>query len=61
MKWVFVASIICCGGVLLLIFIGANASVVLGLLRNNWPVFLLGLALIAGVIYYVWRYRYLKG
>ena len=63
MKWMLVAiaaPLICCGGLLLLILLGANVGLVLGLLRNSWPIFLLGLVLIAGVIYYVWRYRYLK-
>ena len=61
MRWVFVVSLICCGGLLLLILLGANAGLILGLLRNNLPVFLLGLlALIIGIVYYVWRYRYLK-
>ena len=63
MKWVIVASIVCCGGLLLLILIGANVGLILGLILNNWIAFLLGLlVLIADVIYYVWRrYRQRKG
>ncbi len=61
MKWIFLGAIICCGGPLLLILLGANAGlIILGLLLNNWLVFLLGLVLIAGAVYYAWRYRYLK-
>lgn len=60
MKWMAFAAIICCGGLLLLILLGANTGLILGLLRNNWPVFLLGLLLIVGAVYYAWRYRYLK-
>jgi len=52
--------LICCGGLLLLILLGANASLILGLLRNNPLVFLLGLVLIAIGVYYAWRHRYLK-
>ncbi len=60
MKWMFVATLVCCGGLLLFILLGANVGLVLGLLHNSWPIFLLGLVLIAGVTYYLWRYRYLK-
>ena len=35
MKWVFVA-LICCGGLLLLILIGANIGLILGVILNNW-------------------------
>ena len=60
MKCMFVVAIICCGGPLLLILLGANAALILGVLRNNWLVFLLGLGLIAGIVYHVWRrHRYL--
>lgn len=57
MKWMYFVAIICCAAPLLLILLGASASLTLGLLRNNWPVLLLGLVLIAGAIYYAWRYR----
>lgn len=57
MKWILV-SLICCGGLLLFILLGANAGLVLGLVLNNWLIFLLGiLLLVAGAIYYVRRYR----
>ncbi len=56
MKWIFMASIICCGGLLLLILLGANVGLILGIILNNWVISLLGLlALIVGVIYYAWR------
>ncbi len=61
MKWMFLGAIICCGGpLLLLILLGANAGLVLGLVSDNLLVFLLGLALIAIGVYYAWRHRYLK-
>ncbi len=60
MKSMFKFHLICCGGLLLLILLGANAVLILGWLDNNWLIFLLGLVLIAVGIYYAWRYRYLK-
>ena len=56
MKWIVAASIICCGGLFLLILTGANVGLILGIIVNNWLAFLLGLlALIVGIGYYVWR------
>ncbi len=60
MKAKFVVHLVCCGSLLLLILLGVNAGLILGLLRNNPLVFPLGLALIAGVVYYVWRYKYAR-
>lgn len=56
MKWAVVASIICCGGLLLIILIGANISLVAGMFLDFWPAILVGLLLlIIGLAYYVRR------
>ncbi len=60
MKWILTVSVICCGGLLLLVLLGANAGLILASLYNNWPLLLLVSALIVGIAYYSWRQRYLK-
>ena len=57
MKWMFLGAIICCGGPLRLILLGANASLILGLVSDNMLVSLLGFALMTEAIYYAWLYR----
>lgn len=56
MKWLVVASVICCGGLLLVILLGANISLVAGIFLDFWPAILVGLLLlIVGLVYYVRR------
>lgn len=59
MKWVFIASVICCGGLLLFILLGANISLAAGIFLDFWPAILVGLLMLTfGLVYYVrWRHR----
>lgn len=64
MKWsflAFLAVLVCCATPILIVLIGANAAVALGVLLDFWPLILAGALLLAtGIYYYVkWRRSHL--
>lgn len=64
MKWSFLAVLavlVCCATPILIVLIGANVAVALGVLLDSWPLILAGVLLLAaGIYYYVrWRRRHL--
>ncbi len=55
MKWIAL-HLTCCGGLVLIILVGANVGLTLGALLDLWPLVLVGVLLLAAGIYYYVRW-----